>query len=855
MIAETVRRFHAEATLSNPLTGMTADGRSVLAMISLDVQRGHVVVLEANGDDENELIDAVGVLVHERFGEHPEQQNAQSMPMQVGVLVAELPAALSGLGLTVIAGAPVSAGPWGSAWAGGDTGAVVAVGELALDEDDLRCRSASASVEREHFERGVRTVRQSLRARREAVRQQGGGVAEEIIGAHLSIVDDPVLTTRVLALIDEGAPAPCAVILAGRGLADTLRGSSSAYVRDRVGDVEEVCRELVRGIEPQLCPAGAPKLSEPSVVVASMIGVGDVLGLDREMVAGLIVGRVGETSHVAILARAMQLPTIACDSDPVRLIRAAGGARTAIVDAIGGYAVLDPGRKVTEYVRREREARRQLSASQRPLLQEPGRTGDGQRMDVGGNTATAAETRAAIACGADGIGLYRTEMLFLDRAHPPSEEEQFQEYAHAAREVRDGQSVIFRTFDIGADKPAPYLSLPRENNPFLGVRGFRVYDRHPDLIRAQVRAICRASGVASAQGQRSRVWIMAPMVATIEEARRFADLVRDAQRMLADEGAAFDPDMPIGVMVEVPSLAAVVGRLEGIVRFVSIGTNDLTQYLFAADRTSASVGTLNRARQPELIGVLARVIAEAKAAGLWVGVCGELAADAANLPLLVGMGADEISVNPGAIGELKSQIRRLTAATCTDVTRQAALAHSVAEVDGLLARLPRAIREADPILESTILLDGMLASRHAVIHALACTVAGAGRASDPRRLESDVWTREREGNTGVGFGVAIPHAKSVVVHAPTIAMVRLAEPVRWADSAEAEAEEVTLAVMLCVPAGLGRDGGVMDAAHQRMLAALARRLMHEDFREQLRGAQDAATVAAILRSNLNMPGL
>lgn len=844
MIADTVRRFHAEAKLTNLLSGESAEARSVLSMIGLDVQRGHAVLLEANGDDEGELIAAVRVLVHERFGEHPDRVEHGAPGMHAGTTArAEIPEGLARLPLTVIAGRAISRGPWGTRWGGGDVGAVVVVGALALSDDDLACRTASPSVERGHYERAMRTVRDAIAARRAGAT---GGPAAEIVAAQQSILEDPVLRARVLELIDAGAPAPCAIVGAGRVLSAKLRASASQYIRERVNDVDEVCRELVRGVDPMLCPSGAPELSEPSVIFAASLGVSDLLGLEREKVVGLVVGTVGETSHVAILARAMQIATIACDEDPAVLVRAAGGATRAIVDAIGGCVILDPPARAEQYIARERVAREMLEATRRPLLREPGRTRDGMGMEVAANVASAAEAIEAMARGADGVGLFRTEMLFLDRAQPPSEDEQCAEYSATVRAVCDsgGKGVIFRTFDIGADKPAPYLNLPREDNPSLGVRGIRLYQRVPELIRAQIRAICRASASGA-------VRVMSPMVATLEEAKWFAGLVRDVQGELNAEGVAHDPEMSVGVMVEVPSLAATVSRLAGVVDFVSFGTNDLAQYLFAADRTSAAVSELNHPRQPALLSVLERAIRETRGAGLWVGVCGEMAADPVNLPLVVGMGAHEISVSSGAIAELKSQLRRLDSTECAVVVRHAVEAGSPTEVEVRLRQMPRESTAENPLTAETILLDQAFADKHEVIHALACAVAGAGRAADPRRLEADIWARERTYSTGVGFGVAIPHARSASVRTPTIGLCRLSTPVRWAADTSAEDDaKVTLAVLLCVPAEGDAQTGKMDAAHQRMLATLARKLMHEEFRDGLRGAGSADDVVGLLQASL-----
>lgn len=822
MLADTVRRHHSSAALTNLSTGAAAEARSVLSMIGLDIQRGHTVLFEAFGDDEEDLLKAIKQLVARRFGEGAALSGEKDTPTARQTLEPQVPPPIAAIGVQVVGGTPVSRGT--------GVGSLVRLGTMRVTRAEMKRRVESVDSERERVDRAFDNVRQRIESRLHAAEV---GMGAEILRAHVGIITDPALRAKVEHHLLQGRTAACAVIQACEDASSVLQASSSRYIRDRVADVDDICRQVVRELDPALCGSDEVLLAGPSVVVAETLGVSQLMGMDRTKLKGLVLGAVGETSHTVIMARSMQVPTLV---DVQHLGRLEGA--TLLVDAIGGYVLSDPPREAMAYFERERVARVSRRALHEPVLRSPGRTKDGVRIEVGANAAGEADVRVGIESGADGIGLLRTELLFVDQPQPPDEDRQFAEYQKAI-EAAGERTIIFRTLDIGGDKPAPYLSLPEEDNPFLGERGIRLYAKFPGLIRSQVRAICRASGGLGL----GRVRVMAPMVATVAEARWFAELVTDVQRELASAGVDHDPNMQVGVMVEVPSATEIIDQLAQVVDFLSIGTNDLAQYWSAADRTSAPMALLNHARQPALLRVLRRVIREAKAHRLWVGICGEMAADPLNLPLIAAMGPDEISVSSGAVAEIKARLARIDAALSKDVLERALACETVEQVDTVLLEVGRAVTTEGPLALGAILPRERAASKYEAIHKLTCALHASDRALDPRELERKVWAREATYATAMGHGFAIPHARAATVACATIGLLRLETGVEWGGS---DAGPVDMIIMIAVP-----DVDA-DQTHLKILAKLARRLMHERFREDLRAAPDAAAILNVLRTELDL---
>ena len=356
-------------------------------------------------------------------------------------------------------------------------------------------------------------------------------------------------------------------------------------------------------------------------------------------------------SHSAILARALGIPALM--GVEAQLAGLADGTLVAL-DGERGRVWVQPDDAQLAELRSRAEGWLAGREAMRASSRSPARTRDGRRVEVVANIGSLAEARLALANGAEGVGVLRTEFLFLNRPDAPTEEEQYVAYA-AIAEVLGERPLTIRTLDIGGDKPLPYLVLERESNPFLGLRGIRISLERPDLLRTQLRAILRA-------GAGHQVKVMFPMVSSPVEVRAARALLAEAQAELLHAGVPFAESTETGIMVEVPAVITMADRLAGEVQFFSIGTNDLSQYLMAADRTNARVAGLADDLQPAVLRSVYRVAQAAHAAGIWVGLCGELAGDPLAVPLLVGMGLDELSANPAAIPAVKQAIARVTLA-------------------------------------------------------------------------------------------------------------------------------------------------------------------------------------------------
>ena len=425
--------------------------------------------------------------------------------------------------------------------------------------------------------------------------------------------------------------------------------------------MHDVCSQLLE----QLCGPGGggpavPVLAGPSVVVADRLTPGQFLALDRRHLRGLVLDEGGTTSHTVILARSANVPTIVGVQGASDRMRP--GAE-AVVDGGLGIAVT----RLTDPVRRyyELEARR-LDRLRRRFAATRGSaavTADGKRVEVGVNVVAAEEVAPAVENGAEGVGLFRTEMLFMGREAPPDEEEQFHSYSLAAR-AAEGRPVIIRLLDVGGDKPAPYLQTPAEENPFLGFRGVRLYEEFAPVVKTQMRAVLRAA-------DHGQVKILVPMVGCVEEVRLVKRLLAEAQDELAAAGHPRGRTPPLGVMLEVPSAAFAIPDLCAEVDFFSVGSNDLTQYFLAADRANRKIARLYSWAHPAFLRLMKKIVDDVHAQGKWVGLCGEMGDSGAALPLLVGLGLDEISLSSPRIPAVKAAVGASgsTAAPSSSTTR------------------------------------------------------------------------------------------------------------------------------------------------------------------------------------------
>lgn len=493
------------------------------------------------------------------------------------------------------------------------------------------------------------------------------GAAAEILHAQAAIARDSALRQAAEAQIRAGRHPARAVVAAGDQFARTLERSGNGYLEARAPDVRHICdlaSRAIVGAPPRL----PPRPDRPCVVVAEDLMPADTAGLDARMVRGIVTARGGRTSHTSVIAQALGIPAVVGLSDATEEIAA---GETLGLDGGTGEIVVRPDSVAARRIARAAYAYRRHRARLRAeVAAGPARTADGTRVEVAANVSGPEELAAALREGADGVGLLRTELLYLDRISPPTVAEQIDAF-RAMHQLLGGRRLVIRTFDIGTDKQVSFLPGRPERNPELGVRGLRLARVHPDLLDTQLRAIAATASVGPTA-------VMAPMVSTVDEARWFAERVA---------AAGMPPGTEVGVMVEVPALALMADRLASYVDFMSIGTNDLMQYLFAADRRDEQLGWLQDPFSPAVLRMVASVCRGA-CGSAWVGVCGEAASDPAWALLATGLGVRELSMHALGVAPVKTALARASLTACQEAARRAlcatdaAAARSIAE--GLL---------------------------------------------------------------------------------------------------------------------------------------------------------------------------
>jgi phosphoenolpyruvate-protein phosphotransferase (PTS system enzyme I) len=519
-------------------------------------------------------------------------------------------------------------------------------GDLEVEPRFIEPARARGEVER--FREAIDQASSDLAALREAATHTLGEEMARILDAHIMMLGDKSVIDQTITKIErERMSAESAYNAVVSAAADSLLEKDDEYIRDRATDLRDVCRRVSR-ILLGLPGARASNLRSNSIVVASEITASDVIGLPHNKVAAFVCDTGGKTSHTAILARSLGIPAVAGLPGASSLFREHD---LVIVDGIHGSVIAHPGEAtLRKYKKEEREYDR-IEKALTALSELPAVTRDHHAFELTANIDLPGEVAIARSKGARGIGLYRTEFLYLLKGSAPTEEEQLQVYRDAAERVAP-DDVIFRTLDLGADKllPGAGAGERREANPFLGLRGIRYSLAERDLFVTQLRAILRAS-------VRRNVKVMFPMIQSLEEVAQAKAILRETQQDLKREGHSFDEGMEVGIMVETPSVAVVAETFAEEVDFFSIGTNDLIQYTLAIDRGNDRVAHLYEPFHPAILRSLHQIVEAARDARIWVGVCGEMASDPLALLFLIGIGVDEISTAPFMVPHTKNVIR------------------------------------------------------------------------------------------------------------------------------------------------------------------------------------------------------
>jgi phosphoenolpyruvate-protein phosphotransferase (PTS system enzyme I) len=482
-----------------------------------------------------------------------------------------------------------------------------------------------------------------------SARQQVSQDEAAIFEAHQLILEDPELLGMVQSRIKEGnLNAEAAWAEAIETYAQILEGMENEYFAARAADVRDVGRRVVRLLIGEN-EDETWSLKKEAVILARDLTPSDTVRLDKNFVLAFCTAEGGPTSHTAILAKSLGIPAVV--GAGAALLDISQDA-PLLVDAERGEVIVDPNNNDLEEFQVRRTAYEEQRSAELSNAASPAVTLDGQTVEIVANIGGLEDARVALECGADGVGLFRTEFLYLERNTDPDEEEQYRAYADVL-DVMGSRPVVVRTMDIGGDKELPYLDLGHEDNPFLGYRAIRISLAEPEMFKVQLRALLRA-----AHGHDMR--IMFPMIATIDEVRQAKAILADVWQELSLSGVELPEHVQTGIMIEIPSAVVMADLFAREVDFFSVGTNDLTQYTFAAERTNEKVAHLSDACHPAILRQIHNVIESAHRRGIWVGVCGELAGDADAIPVLLGLGLDEFSMAAPLIPRAKTIIRSWT---------------------------------------------------------------------------------------------------------------------------------------------------------------------------------------------------
>lgn len=811
VIENMASEYLCEIFWTNKRTQVRGDAKSVLSIVSTDSLFNDQCLLEFDGLDEDEAYEAFEKFMTEDFINCDEALSDIEDNIDIK---SEIPRALRHLNPDSVIGTRVCAG--------------IGIGKLmhlkAFDFHNPKNLPLFRDPisEQKDFDIAVSRLKNNLQ-------NDTDGLVGEIVNAQIGILKDPKLKDNVSQYIQQKKSVAQALILSVNDICAELAQSSSTYIQERQLDVKDVGLRLLEEIYGSKQFSTDISITEDTIIFAENLTPSQFLSLDKSKLKGLILVHGGQTSHTVILARSFNIPTIVgvYESDLSSYF-----GQIAIIDADSSIILPHLEKEVEDYYIRELKIKDILQKRQAEFIYKKGRTKDRVALEIGANIASEIEAANAFKLGAEAIGLFRTEMLYMDRNSAPSEDEMYRIYKTTAQAAQ-GRRVIVRTIDIGGDKPVDFMNIPKEENPFLGYRAVRIYDEFLDLFKNQLRAILRASAFG-------RLNIMIPMVSSVEEIRWVKNILNEVKQELKAADIRFDYSIPMGIMLEVPSILFLIDILCKEIDFFSIGSNDLTQYLMAVDRDNAKITHLYDSFNPAFIRALNYAVQTIHQNKGWVGICGELGSERKILPLLVGMGIDEVSMSPALIASAKENLSMLDSKRCKEHLNETLQLTTSQDIIAHLDNFAYSDEERPILDEQCVMLNVDINNKEIAIKRMIDNLLLAQRTQKARALEDDIWAREEVFSTGLGFGFAIPHTKSTNIENSTISVARLNQPIKWGD------EEAQLIIMLTLNPKSGGD------THMKIFSKLARKIMDETFRQQLMEAQDAAYIIEILTKELEL---
>ena len=556
----------------------------------------------------------------------------------------------------------------------------VAIGKIfLLDSEEASIPERKVSKDQvpdeiARFEDALIETRKEIKEIQQRIDRELGGEYADIFNAHLLVLEDRALIEEVITGLKASKRAvECIFSETLKRYTEVFSHVEDEYLRERTSDIEDVGKRVLQRLTGQKQRSLAD-LTEPVVVAAVDLSPSDTATMHRKHVIGFATDIGGRTSHTAIMAKSLEIPAVVGLEDFTRQVQSDD---TVIVDGTTGVVVIRPDAGTLQKYEELRARLVTVGQSLLELKDLPAQTKDNTRVKLAANIELPEETPSVLSHGAEGIGLYRTEFFYMNRLDLPSEDEQFESYRQVAQSVAP-HSVIIRTLDLGGDKFMSEVKTPHEMNPFLGWRAIRFCLARPDVFKIQLRAILRASIFG-------KIKLMYPLVTNVDEVRQANQLLEEAKEELRTHGTAYDPEMQVGAMIEVPSAALTCDIIAEEVSFFSIGTNDLVQYALAVDRVNEKIAYLYEQSHPAVLRLVKTIIEAGHKAGLWVGMCGEMAGEPTLVPILLGLGLDEFSTSPGNVPRIKKVIRSITMEEARRVAEHALTLPTGREIDEYVA--------------------------------------------------------------------------------------------------------------------------------------------------------------------------